>query len=568
MPEMITFEPKKRPSYIKVLGVGGDGRNAVNHMFKLRIKDVDFVVCNTDLQALESSPVPAKIELGNNGLGAGAKAEVGRTAAEESLDKIKEVLDSNTQMLFITAGMGGGTGTGAAPVIAEVAKELGILTVGIVTIPFSWEGRKRRQQADLGIQEIKKHVDTLLVISNDKLREQFGDLELGEAFAMADNVLTSAAKGIAELITVPGYINIDFQDVKTVIEDSGKAIMGSATAEGENRAITAIEEAMSSPLLDDNDITGAQNILLYIVTGEEDLRMDEITEITDYIQQECGGEYEADVIWGNGKDESLGNKISITIIATGFDNKTRKTTDAGKKIVGEIGKHNTSEPTTKNTDKESAEPVVELKLEKQEAEEEKELKEETVEATSFDSLIHMTHHDEVQEPEIKLVNKAEKSDFDTPKEEPRIVKETKSPEPASEPKETPESNKDGFRLFKTTKRNKSDHTPAGVGYTISSSTEKTETEPEVSPSIEEENEALQAKTEERAKKLKDYSINLNNADDVAKLESEPAYMRKNIHLDNTPLSEKDITSRYTLSDDGNNNPVIKSDNSFLHDNVD
>ena len=254
MSNMITFEPKQRPSYIKVLGVGGGGSNAVNHMFKLGIKDVDFVICNTDVQALESSPVPVKIELGTTGLGAGSKPEVGQLAAEESIEKIKEVLSGDTQMLFITAGMGGGTGTGAAPVIARVAREMGILTVGIVTIPFSWEGRKRKQQAEEGIQEIREHVDTLLVISNDKLREQFGNMSINDAFAQADNVLTSAAKGIAELITVTGYINIDFQDVKTVIENSGKAIMGSATAEGEGRALMAIEEAMSSPLLDDNDI--------------------------------------------------------------------------------------------------------------------------------------------------------------------------------------------------------------------------------------------------------------------------------------------------------------------------
>jgi cell division protein FtsZ len=510
MPEMITFEPKKRPSYIKVLGVGGGGSNAVNHMFKLGIKDVDFVVCNTDLQALESSPVPVKVELGNNGLGAGAKAEVGRTAAEESLEKIKEVLDSNTQMLFVTAGMGGGTGTGAAPVIAKVAKEMGILTVGIVTIPFSWEGRKRRQQADLGIQEIRKHVDTLLVISNDKLREQFGDLGLGEAFAKADDVLTSAAKGIAELITVPGYVNIDFQDVKTVIESSGKAIMGSAMAEGENRALTAIEEAMSSPLLDDNDITGAQNILLYIVTGEEDLRMDEITEITDYIQQECGGEYEADVIWGNGKDESLGNKLSITIIATGFDNKTRKTTESQKKIVGEVGSNAHPKPEVKTPEKEPAKTVTELNIK-----EEKKEKEETVEATSFGSLIHMSHPEEVNEPEIRLVNKTEESKPDTPKkEETSIIKEMNRVEPVTDTSEPEDNKEEGFRLFKKTRKEDSDLTPAGVSYTISSSTEKTEQE--TAHTEEEEDDALQAKTEERARILKDYSLNLHNADDVAK----------------------------------------------------
>jgi len=237
MTDMITFQPKQHPSIIKVLGVGGGGSNAVNHMFKQGINGVDFAVCNTDLQALESSPVPTKIGIGNkSGLGAGANPLVGMTAAEDSIDKINELLnDESTQMLFITAGMGGGTGTGAAPVIAKLAREIGILTVGIVTLPFGFEGRRRKQQAELGISELKKYVDALLVISNDKLREQFGNLVLGEAFAQADNVLSSAAKGIAELITVTGYVNVDFEDVRTVIKDSGKAIMGSAKAEGENR---------------------------------------------------------------------------------------------------------------------------------------------------------------------------------------------------------------------------------------------------------------------------------------------------------------------------------------------
>ena len=342
---MITFQPKQHPSIIKVLGVGGGGSNAVNHMFKQGITGVDFAVCNTDVQALESSPVPIKIEIGNKGgLGAGADPEVGKAAAEDSIEKLKELLgEDSTQMLFITAGMGGGTGTGAAPIIAKLAREMEVLTVGIVTLPFGFEGRKRKQQAELGINEIKKYVDALLVISNDKLREQFGNLVLGEAFAQADNVLANAAKGIAELITVTGYVNVDFEDVRTVIKDSGKAIMGSAQAEGQDRAGKAIEEAMNSPLLNDNEIAGATNILLYITTGEEDITMDEITEITDYVQKESGNE--AETIWGVGKDESLENNIGITIIATGFD-AAKKENEKPKAVVGTVGDGDQSNKST------------------------------------------------------------------------------------------------------------------------------------------------------------------------------------------------------------------------------
>lgn len=265
MNEMIKFDmPKNQSSIIKVIGVGGGGSNAVNHMFRQGIKGVDFIICNTDAQAMESSPVPVKVQLGEKGLGAGSVPSVGREAAHNKKDEIREILEKNTQMLFITAGMGGGTGTGAAPVIAQVARELGILTVGIVTIPFSFEGKKRRTQADEGILELKKYVDTLVIICNDKLRELCGDLKLSAAFDKADDVLTTAARGIAEIITVTGYINVDFEDVKTVMKESGKAIMGYAQAEGDNRALDAVKGALSSPLLNDNDIEGASNVLLYI----------------------------------------------------------------------------------------------------------------------------------------------------------------------------------------------------------------------------------------------------------------------------------------------------------------
>src|ERR1017187_3169280 len=300
MKNMLFEFAKEKSSIIKVIGVGGGGSNAVNHMFKQGIKGVDFMVCNTDAQALEISPVPNKIQLGpslTEGRGAGSMPEVGKNAAIENLDEIRKILENNTKMVFITAGLGGGTGTGAAPIIAALAREMGILTVGIVTVPFTFEGKKRKSQADIGLDELKNNVDTLLIICNDKLRDMYGNQKLSEAFAKADDILTVAAKGIAEIITVTGYINVDFEDVKTVMKDSGVAIMGSAIAEGEDRAILAIEQALTSPLLNDTNIHGARHILLNVASGISEVRMDEIDTITDYIQREAG--LTAELIWGN-----------------------------------------------------------------------------------------------------------------------------------------------------------------------------------------------------------------------------------------------------------------------------
>jgi cell division protein FtsZ len=321
MDELMYFElPVNKSSIIKVLGVGGGGSNAVNHMFKQGIRDVDFIVCNTDAQALANSPVPIKIQLGaslTEGRGAGNKPVIGRQSAIESLDNLSEILSVNTRMLFITAGMGGGTGTGAAPVIARAAKELGILTVAIVTIPFKNEGPRRVNQALEGISELEKHVDSLLVVNNEKIRQIYGDLKLSEAFSRADDVLAVAAKGIAEIITVHGFINVDFADVQTVMTNSGVAILGTGMAEGEGRAIEAIKQALNSPLLNDTDIKGAKNILLNIISGSEEVTMDEIGQIIDYVK-DCSG-INADLIWGNGTESSLGEKISVTVIATGFN---------------------------------------------------------------------------------------------------------------------------------------------------------------------------------------------------------------------------------------------------------
>ncbi|GGX06453.1 cell division protein FtsZ [Aquimarina muelleri] len=319
--ENISFDlPKNQSNVIKVIGVGGGGSNAINHMFQQGIKGVDFVICNTDAQALENSSIPNKIQLGvslTEGLGAGANPEVGEQSAVESYEEIKRMLDTNTKMIFITAGMGGGTGTGAAPIIAKMAKELDILTVGIVTIPFQFEGRMRNEQAQLGVEKLRAHVDSLVVINNNKLREVYGNLGFKAGFSKADEVLATASRGIAEVITHHYTQNIDLRDAKTVLSNSGTAIMGSANASGNKRAHDAIVKALDSPLLNDNKITGAKNVLLLIVSGKEEITIDEIGEINDHIQQEAG--HGANIIMGVGEDESLEDSISVTVIATGFD---------------------------------------------------------------------------------------------------------------------------------------------------------------------------------------------------------------------------------------------------------
>jgi len=337
--DIMEFDMERaQPANIKVIGVGGGGGNAVRHMFKYGIKDVDFVLCNTDSQALIDSPIPNKIQLGESltgGRGAGNKPEIGRESALENISEIEKVLKENTQMVFVTAGMGGGTGTGAAPVIAQTAKENNILTVGIVTVPFRFEGRRRIEQAMKGIEELKQHVDSLLVINNERVREMYGNLAISDAFARADDVLAIGAKGIAEIITVHGQVNVDFADVQTVMTDSGVAIMGSARTEGEDRARIAIEEALHSPLLNNADIRGAKDILLNITSGSQEVTMDEISDITEYIIDEAGDE--VNMIWGSVHDETLGEAINVTIIATGFEMEelpdfSSKKTKAPKKV--------------------------------------------------------------------------------------------------------------------------------------------------------------------------------------------------------------------------------------------
>ncbi|MEW6469784.1 MAG: cell division protein FtsZ [Bacteroidota bacterium] len=456
---MMQFDlPKELSSIIKVIGVGGGGSNAVNHMYRQGINGVDFIVCNTDKQALDMSPVPLKIQLGKaltQGLGAGMLPEVGRNAAMESINEIKEILGKGTKMLFITAGMGKGTGTGAAPVIAQIAREMGILTVGIVTIPFAFEGPKKRQQAEAGIEEMKKYIDSLLIICNERLREMYGNLTVVNAFAHADDVLSDAAKSIAEIISHRYHVNVDFNDVQTVMKESGVSIMGTASASGEGRAINAVEMALNSPLLNDNDITGARYVLMNVTSGaQQEVTMDELGEITDYIQNAAGNE--AEIVTGYGVDPDLGDKINVTIIATGFKTKaisgfqTKKKSE--KKVLKLDDNVNTAEPVAEKKEEtpvqDALEPVLKSELEQAPVTEEvTTFKEEVTLSDIVDPLEPVLKTVEVKAEEPKaeeaadIVNDAEETvivDELTPAEEPvlivkeEVVAEVKTEEPVIE----------------------------------------------------------------------------------------------------------------------------------------
>ncbi len=529
MTEMIKFDlPKSQSSIIKVIGVGGGGSNAVNHMYKQGIEGVDFIVCNTDSQALDMSPVPVKVQLGaslTEGRGAGSIPAVGKNSAIENVEQLRELLEKNTKMLFITAGMGGGTGTGAAPVIAATAKEMGILTVAIVTVPFSFEGRKRKLQADEGINELRKNVDTLLVICNDKLRELHGNLCLSEAFGKADNILTTAAKGIAEIITVPGYINVDFEDVKTVMKNSGVAIMGAGIAEGEDRALKAVEHALNSPLLNDNNIKGASNILLYIASGTEEITMDEVSEITEYIQNESGST--AEIIWGNGTDERLGNKITVTLVATGFTS-----TDGG---LFE------SEKQVKKTIVSLDKPIVEVP--KTEV-----LETEKSEINILDFTIKT----------IEAANTAIENSNPLPP-----VFETAPQQKIIHHLEDPPKIKEEFRVEMDSRINE----PV-VTYKTEESQPVFKAQPVAQPEQSEENMDAFQRRNERVKKLRDLSMKIKSPAGLSEMENEPAYKRKNVQFaDVTPSNESHI-SRMSLSENEDNKIELKTNNSFLHDNVD
>ena len=520
---MMQFDlPQEENSIIKVIGVGGGGSNAVNHMYRLGIKGVEFIVCNTDKQALDKSPVPNKVQLGfesTKGLGAGSIPDVGREAALESINEIKRFLGEGTQMVFITAGLGGGTGTGAAPVIASIARELGILSVGIVTIPFAFEGKKRRSQAEIGLEEMKKYVDTLLVIGNDKLREIYGNLKMSEAFAHADDVLTGAAKSIAEIISLHMHINVDFNDVKTVMKDSGKAIMGSGVASGEKRAIRAVEEALNSPLLNDNDITGARHVLLNIMSGTDDIDMDEFGEITDFIQEASGGT--AELITGYGTDPSLGDNVSVTIIATGFNSKQETGFETPmikeRKIV--------------NLDEKTPEPV-----------------NQTI-------VINEVNTDEAFVYTKQEINTPDSENIPTQIEE-EIVSRFETNINSQEIKNNQQENNNAieftFNNIDEKKVNFLDETKA-----MNIVNQET---------ISREEQIKLA--QDRIRKLKDITLRMKSPEGLAALEKQTAFERKNIILENKMPSIESNVSRYTLFEDENKKIEIRPNNSFLHDNVD
>jgi cell division protein FtsZ len=524
---------KEKSSIIKVIGVGGGGGNAVNHMYRQGITGVDFIICNTDAQALELSPIPNKVQLGaslTEGMGAGSIPEVGKNSAIENIEDLKKMLGSNTKMLFITAGMGGGTGTGASPIIAKAAKELDILTVGIVTTPFSFEGKRRRMQAEEGLEEFKKYVDSYLIISNDRLREIFGNLTLSAAFAQADNILTTAAKGIAEIITIPGYINVDFKDVRTVMADSGVAIMGSFAAEGESRALHAVEGALASPLLKDNEIEGARYILLNISSGSREVSMDEVSVITDYIQQEAG--LAADLIWGNCIDETLGDKLSVTIIATGFQTMEERAVE--KTHQRKLSLFSSDVPLVR--------PVHNTFIEPQTISDEPVLKNEELQADLFENFFkHDDSHNTATDGIIKL---------------PLVDEEYLEPKLAVELDFKLQDSKDAELPYEEPVLTAQVEEPAEL-FSDNPDEDKTD------DSIEEQ----LRKSKERILRLKDLSMKLRTTNGLQELENEPAYKRKQMALQQVPHSSESQVSRFTLSNE-EGITEIRSNNSFLHDNVD
>lgn len=631
----ISFDlPKHQSNVIKVIGVGGGGSNAINHMFQQGIKGVDFVICNTDAQALQSSGVPNKIQLGVNlteGLGAGANPDVGEQAAVESLEDIRRMLDTNTKMVFITAGMGGGTGTGAAPIIAKMAKELDILTVGIVTMPFQFEGKMRNEQAQRGVENLREHVDSLVVINNNKLREVYGNLGFKAGFSKADEVLSTASRGIAEVITHHYTQNIDLRDAKTVLSNSGTAIMGSATASGQARAQEAIMKALDSPLLNDNKITGAQNVLLLIVSGSQEITIDEIGEINDHIQNEAG--HGANIIMGVGEDDSLEESIAVTIIATGFDidQQNEISNTETKKVIHALEEEVIEEVSTQEKEPAIITPDIVL-------EDKKEnpivrhtlLDEDDTEITAehdmdliptTDLLRNMdVVYDEVLdtkaelnvEPEEFIItpieNKAEpiieeKEEqitltFDLPlsNTEPETVEEPESGEEmmffsldedvkdikVNEPVEiisVTEVNEEGEKRYAL----------EDVETYESSMNTKVETEvkeeivfekkvlpveeaeggpeEEIDPMNSPISDLIKARADERRKHMKEFNYKFNTAK-IDEIEKEPAYKRQGVNLEDAQHSSETNASRMSVGTDDNDDIQLRSNNSFLHDNVD
>ena len=636
----ISFDlPKNQSNVIKVIGVGGGGSNAINHMFKQGIKGVDFIVCNTDSQALQNSPVPNKIQLGVNlteGLGAGANPDVGQQSAIESVADIEKMLDSNTKMVFITAGMGGGTGTGAAPVIAQLAKERDILTVGIVTIPFQFEGKVRQEQALTGVERLRKQVDSLIVINNNKLREVYGNLGFKAGFSKADEVLATASRGIAEVITHHYTQNIDLKDAKTVLSNSGTAIMGSAIASGENRAKEAIVSALDSPLLNDNKITGAKNVLLLIVSGTSEITIDEIGEINDHIQAEAG--HNANIIMGVGEDESHGDAIAVTIIATGFnvEQQNEIVNTEPKKIIHSLeDEQKLVRDLTQNVVA-GFQSVTDAPIEKKEDKivfelMEDEVKTETVFAKVNDNeLIAMNEFIRNLDVTFEIVSPIKDIDFQftTP-----VVNEIKVVEPQIIAKEeeqitfsfdlpvaTPEVKVEENRILfdlsdetrdikvnehvefvpvteinqngvvrysleeymeiendlissKPVETKKVEEIEESLNFTmkVSEPTKPTyathSNNDEFSPMEMTIEETLKLRADERRRKLKEFNYKFhNNPSRVDELEKEPAYKRLGVDLsENQGINNN---SRMSLGTDSNDDIQLRSNNSFLHDNVD
>ncbi|HRL71508.1 MAG: cell division protein FtsZ [Flavobacterium sp.] len=635
----ISFDlPKNQSNVIKVIGVGGGGSNAINHMFKQGIKGVDFIVCNTDSQALQSSSVPNKIQLGVNlteGLGAGANPDVGQQSAIESISDIEKMLDRNTKMVFITAGMGGGTGTGAAPVIAQLAKERDILTVGIVTLPFLFEGKVRQEQALIGIEKLRKQVDSLIVINNNKLREVYGNLGFKAGFSKADEVLATASRGIAEVITHHYTQNIDLRDAKTVLYNSGTAIMGSSTSSGENRAKEAIIAALDSPLLNDNKITGAKNVLLLIVSGTNEITIDEIGEINDHIQIEAG--HNANIIMGVGEDESLGDSIAVTIIATGFDIEQQNeiVNTEPKKIIHTLedeqrSVHNLTNKTvaafdlnTESPASNSTERIVFDLLE------DTVVVPEPVTAAPIinnDELIVMSEFIKNLDVTFEIVSPITDIDFtisspvaETKTVQPKVIERQEQttfsfdlPLFKAESVAEVEESKVIFELTNETRDIKVNEAIQFVpvtelndnGIIKYSLEEYMEVEPDfvakpvaktpevtipaelnitmkqvdtsatanvdfdaISPMEMTIEESLRMKADERRKKLKEFNYKFhNNVSKIDEYEKEPAYKRLGIDISSNPANN--TNSRISVGTDSNNDLQLRSNNSYLHDNVD
>jgi len=655
----ISFDlPKNQSNVIKVIGVGGGGSNAINHMFKQGIKGVDFIVCNTDSQALQNSSVPNKIQLGVNlteGLGAGANPDVGQQSAIESISDIEKMLDRGTKMVFITAGMGGGTGTGAAPVIAQLAKEREILTVGIVTIPFQFEGKVRQEQAIIGIEKLRKQVDSLIVINNNKLREVYGNLGFKAGFSKADEVLATASRGIAEVITHHYTQNIDLRDAKTVLANSGTAIMGSSVAEGENRAKDAIVSALDSPLLNDNKITGAKNVLLLIVSGTNEITLDEIGEINDHIQDEAG--YNANIIMGVGEDESLGEAIAVTIIATGFDVEQQNeiVNTEPKKIIHTLEDEQRSVHNLTNKPIASFDLTVDTPTAKVEDKVVFDLIDDdetfaptapkaVAPAINQDELVVMSEFIKNLDVTFEIVSPITDIDFTISAPEVPAAREVQQPPVQQQPiqqqrvfereeqttfsfdlplfKQEPikrepvvEDNRVLFELTNETRDIKvndpvqfvpvtevsdngiikysleeymevendllsskpvekvvEDTIPEELNITLKPRPDFTSqpdfsTTSEVSPLELTIEETLRLRAEERRKKLKEFNYKFhNNVSRIDELEKEPAYKRLGIDLSNSQSNT--TNSRISVGTDSNNDLQLRSNNSFLHDNVD